>query len=370
MKIALFGGVFESPMGGYALSAPENVLRRFLTEAGHEVVARSVSHAPSLRELADVYHVNHFGPAGYALAVAGARPLVFTSHNPFLASGIPESSRLEHELQRRLLRAADAVVALATREAEELSSQFGIPPDRFTVIPNGLDLELYGPGPERRPGPLRLLTVGQLAPYKGHAVLLDALPRLVERFPGLTLELATHRDDLRPELEAQARRLGVAESVEFTGPFDTAGLVERYRAADVYVQPSFAECLPVTVLEALACGRPVVATDVGGVTEEVGDAGLIVAPRDADALGVALSRLLGDEQERAARGRAALELVRRRYDGRVVAKAHVELYERLADRRRPASRMRRAAAGTALAVYGRRTALGRTVPHWLKRRGS
>jgi glycosyltransferase involved in cell wall biosynthesis len=370
VKIALFGGVFESPMGGYALSAPENVLRRFLTEAGHEVIPMSVARTTSLAVRADAYHVNHFGPAGYWLAIAGARPLVFTSHNPFLASGKREESRLEHGLQALLLRSADAIVALAAREAEELAAIFGIPRNRFVVIPNGLDLELYGQGSERSGAPLRLLTVGQLAPFKGHRVLLDALPRLVARFPGLRLELASHRADLRPELEAQAKRLGVADVLEFTGPFDTAGLVKRYRDCDVYIQPSFAECFPVTILEAMACGRPVVATDVGGVREEVGDAGLIVPPGDAGALGNALERLLGDEQERRMRATAALDLVRTRYDGKVVAARHVELYESLAGQSRYPSRARRVAAAAALAAYGRRDTISRALPARIKRRAT
>jgi glycosyltransferase involved in cell wall biosynthesis len=368
VRIALFGGVFESPMAGVALSAPENVLRRYLIELGHEVVPMSIDRAPSLTVPADVYHVNHFGLAGYAVALARARPLVFTSHNPFLASGLGEESRLEHRLQHALLHAADAIVALATSEANQLGARFGITGNRFTVIPNGLDLSLYGPGGQRAEGPPRLLTVGQLAPYKGHKVLLDALPSLVTHFPGIKLELATHRDDLRPDLEAQAQRLGVREAVEFSGPFDTARLVERYRACDVYVQPSFAECFPVTVLEAMACGKPVVATDVGGVREEIGEAGLVVPAGDSVALGEALARLLADPRERAARRAAALEVVRARYDGREVAARHAALYESLAPLRTATSAPRRLAARAALAAYRRRIVVGSVVPARLKRR--
>ena len=113
MRIALLGGVFGSPMGKYALSAPENVLLRFLSEAGHDVVPLSISEPPRLAgaALPDVWHANHFGAGAYHLAWSGARPLVVTSHNPFLVSDYPvEESRLE----RSLLGIGD--LATVTRE--------------------------------------------------------------------------------------------------------------------------------------------------------------------------------------------------------------------------------------------------------------
>lgn len=353
-------------MGAYAASAPEAVLLRFLTEAGHEVVPMSAGRRASLAEPADVYHAHHFGVAAYHLTAAGARPFVFTSHNPFLVSDFPvPESRLERALQRLVLRRADAVVALSHREAELLSRAFDVEPDRFVVVPNGLDLELYEPPVgERAGGPPRLLCVAQLVDYKGHRYLLEALARL----PDARLTLVAHRFDLRGELEARARELGVAERVEIEGPLGTEELAERYRTCDVYAQPSLAECFPVTVLEAMACGRPVVATDVGGVAEEVGEAGIVVPSGDVAALAGAIERLLGDEDERRARGEAAARLARERYDGRLVAQRHVELYEGLVHRRRAPSLPRRVAAATALAAYERRSRVSGLVPLFVRRR--
>lgn len=366
MLIGLLGGVFDDPMGRYAESAPENVLRKFLTEAGHDVVPLSAGRRVPSRLRCDVYHGHHFGTAAYQLALGGFRPFVFTSHNPFLVSDFPVAeSRLERELQRLVLRVADAVVALSSREAELLARGFDVDAERFVVIPNGLDLELYGPpAGERAGGPPRLLCVAQLVDYKGHRYLLEALARL----PDARLTLVAHRFDLREELEGRARDLGVADRVEIEGPLRTEELVVRYRACDVYVQPSLAECFPVTVLEAMACGLPVVATDVGGVAEEVGDGGIVVPPRDPIALAAAIERLLGDEAERRARGESAARLARERYDGRRVAQRHVELYEQLADRRRAAPLPRRLAAAAAVAAYERRSRVARFVPSSVRRR--
>jgi glycosyltransferase involved in cell wall biosynthesis len=352
MRIALFGGVFDSEMATYSASAPEIVLQRFLRAQGHDVVGASSRSPDPFGVAADVHHAHHFGPAAYALALSGGT-FVFTSHNPFLVSDFPErGSRLDARLQRPVLAAASAIVALSAREADLLSARFGIDRDRFAVIPNGLDLALYRPGATRPGSGVSLLSVGQLTPYKGHMYLLDAMTRL----PGdVRLTIVSHVRDPRNEVIARIAELGLGDRVELVGPLDTPALVERYRACDVFVQPSLAECFPVTVLEAMACARPIVATDVGGVSEELGDAGIVVPPGDARALGNALEPLVADPARREALGEAAHERAQALYGGDRVAAEHVRLYESLPSRR--PSHVRRTAARAAIALYERRGAL-------------
>ena len=369
MKILLTGGVFEDPMGEFALSAPENVLRQFLRELGHDVDGRSSGKRPRLDDGADVVHSHHFGVAAYYLAVAGVRPLVFTSHNPFLVSDFPvPESRLEHALQKLVLTSADTVVALSRREADLLSERFRLDPESFVVIPNGLDLDLYGPGDRPARDGVELLAVGQLADYKGHSDLIQALAVLAPRWPGLSLRLVAHRHDLRPELEQLAASSGVADRLRIEGPLGTGELVERYRAADVLVQPSLAECFPITVLEAMACATPVIVTDVGGMAEEVGDAGLVVPAADVRALTAAIESLVADVAERRRLGEAALVRAQSLYDGRKIAALHAELYEGLRARRRRAPAPRVAAARLLTEAYRRRGAVARLLPEAVRRR--
>ena len=372
MRIALIGGVFDGATGAAALSAPENVLLRFLQEDGHEVVAASVGRRLPSGLGADVFHAHHFGVGAYDLVLSGRRPAIFTSHNPFLVSDFdPNPSRLEERLRRLVLRGADCLVALSAREADILARRYEVPRDRFVVIPNGLDLSLYGPGQrrDREPGRIELLAVGQLVDYKGHQYLLEALGRLAPRHPGLRLTMVTHQPRLRPQFEELCGRLGIADRVTFAGPFPTAELVERYRSCDILVQPSLAECFPVTVLEAMASGKPVIATDVGGVAEEVGDAGIVVPPRDAAALEMAIERLALSPEERGRLGDLALERVRELYDGRSVARRHADLYADLA-----AAPLRRrvlaspATSAVVLAAYERRTSVVRFLPSRFLRR--
>lgn len=369
MRIALYGGLFGSAMDTYAGSAPEAVLRRFLAEAGHDIDARPSGARPALDADVDVHHVHHFSEAAFHLALAGAGPFVFTSHNPFLVSDWDESeSRVDAALQRRVLLRADAVVALSEREADVLARRFGVPRDRFAMIPNGLDLDRYEPGGAAADGGIELLAVGQLLPYKGHRYLLEAVARVAPTVAGLRLRIVSHRHELRAELEARAKALGVAERVVFEGPLATEDLADRYRACAVFVQPSLAECFPVTVLEAMASARPVVVTDVGGCAEQVGGAGIVVPSADATALATAIEELATDAARRERLGRAALERARALYDGREVARRHVELYERVRGNRRRAPAGRQLAARGVLAAYRRRGVVAGVVPARLKRR--
>lgn len=356
-------------MEAFARSAPESVLRQFLRERGHDVEGRSASRPPPRDDLVDVYHSHHFGIAAYYLALAGVRPLVFTSHNPFLVSDFPvPESRLEHALQRLVLRVADTVVALSGREADVLAERFGVARERFVVIPNGLDLSLYGPGAPPAGDGVEVLAVGQLAEYKGHRYLLEALAALAPRHPGLSLRLVAHQHGLRAELERLAVFLGVADRLQVEGPLSTEELVQRYRACDVLVQPSLAECFPVTVLEAMACGTPVIATDVGGMAEQIGDVGLVVRPGDARSLAAAIELLVVDTAQRRRLGEAALARARALYDGRRIAELHAELYGRLSGRRRQSSASRAAGARLLTAAYGRRAVIAGLLPAAVRRR--
>ena len=359
-------------MATYASSAPEAVLSRAFEAAGHDVVTLPASQEIPLTLGADVYYANHFGIAAYHLAASGARPFVFTSHNPFLASDYPqEESRLERALQRLVLRRADAIVALAAREADRLAEEFRIPRDRFVEIPNGLELDRYAPA-ERTTGrdTTELLSVGQLLPYKGHGYLLDAVAELAAELPGLRLTIVSHQHDLRAEYDRRVADLGIVDRVSFAGPFATAELAEHYRACDVYVQPSLAECFPVTVLEAMACGAPVVATDVGGVAQEIGEAGVVVPPADSGALASAIRELAGSSERRLELGRLARARVERLYGAASVAARHLELYEQLAPHRTDAPGHRRAFAAALIDAYRSRGLVSRFVPSRVRKRAA
>lgn len=188
---------------------------------------------------------------------------------------------------------------------------------KLLVVHCGIDLSQFEPVERapRRGAPLRVLCVGRLVPEKGQSVLLDALARL--RDAGTAVEVTLVADGpCRAALERQADELGVAGAVTFTGNVGQDEIADRYREADVFCLPSFAEGVPTVLMEAMATGLPVVSTSIAGIPELVtdGESGLLVAPGRADLLADALRMLAHDPDRRSAMGRAGRATVQKEFD--------------------------------------------------------
>jgi len=242
-------------------------------------------------------HLHHVWPAADrylpSLArAAGVTHLVVTEHIVGRAH-----SDGQRALKRQELDHADAVTAVCGAVADSLVRDYGVPRTRVRVVPNGADLpdEL-----EERPAARKLrdrmgvgmfkplwVCVGRLEEQKGHAVLLEALAEIKRR--GLDFVVAIAGDgSLRAALEKKTHELGLESRVHFLGQVDSVGPV--LLAADAVVLPSRWEGLPLTLLEALARSRAVVASRVGGIPEVIEDGvhGRLVPPGDAAALAAVL----------------------------------------------------------------------------------
>jgi len=164
-------------------------------------------------------------------------------------------------------------------------------------------------------GATALVTVGRLAPVKGHAVLLDAVADLARR--GCDVRLAIVGDGPnRGALEAHADACGIADRVAFRGALEPARVRAEVACADVFCLPSFAEGIPVVLMEAMIAGLPVVSTRVNGIPELVadGDSGLLVAPGRVEPLADAIEALAGAPGRRERMGRAGRTRVTREFD--------------------------------------------------------
>ena len=280
------------------------------------------------------------GPISFALRRLGGPPYVLTARGSDVPGHNPNRFRLDHRLLgpiwRRLVRDADAVVAVS----EHLKSriQANAPDLAVTVIPNGNSP--LGPDDERqdephgraRNGTMRVLMVTRLHEFKGVQYLLDAVGRV-----GLDLEINIVGDGpYRPALEAQAAHLG--KPVRFWGWLDRTSpeLRRLYRGSSVFVFPSEREGSPAVLQEAMSAGLAVIAADSAGTPEVVGDAGLLVSPKDPKGIADALLRLAADPQLARDLGRRARERVRRQFDWTVLAQRYVDLYTEVA--RRPGRR--------------------------------
>jgi glycosyltransferase involved in cell wall biosynthesis len=192
-----------------------------------------------------------------------------------------------------------------------------------TVIPNAIDARA-APAAHHDPGPPRIVTVGRLAWPKDPLTLVHALARVHGPFSALIVGSGPRRADV----EAEIRRLRLGASVQVCGP--RSDVPDLLAGADVFALASQSEGGPISILEAMAAGLPVIASDVGGVGEIVDDGvtGLLVTPGDPDALAAALQRVLDDAELRRRLGAAGRRRAAERFDVGAQRRAHLELYAR------------------------------------------
>jgi glycosyltransferase involved in cell wall biosynthesis len=243
-----------------------------------------------------------------------------------------ECPRFAQGLVRLVFARAAAVIALSTQWRTWVAGH--CPNARIEVIYNPVQLPetpAAGKAPEER-GMKTVLFLGRLGQRKGTMDLLQAFSCVADEFPDARLVLAG--DGAIEEASAQAARLGLGGRVSCPGWVTGARKSALLQHATVYVLPSYDEGLPISVLEAMAHGLPVLTTPVGGIPEAITDGanGLLVPPGDVPALAAALRRLLGDASLCAALGRAARKTVMDRFEANlVVAQVHA-LHDELSGR--------------------------------------
>jgi glycosyltransferase involved in cell wall biosynthesis len=290
--------------------------------------------------LPDVVHA-HFWMSGIAGLIAGHRlglPVVQTYHALGTVKrryqGAADTSPPRRiALERRIGCSVDRVVAQCRDEVRELL-RLGVPQAKLAIIPSGVDSDTFSPDGPAAPRDLdrpRILSVGRFVPRKG----FDDVIRALRRVPAAecviiggppAAQLAG--DPLAAQLLEVARSHGVADRVRLVGAVPPSDMPQWYRSADVVATTPWYEPFGLVPLEAMACGVPVVATAVGGLTDTVvaGLTGDLVPAKDPAALGMVVRRLLDDPARRSAYGAAARERARRCYAWRRTANQLSALY--------------------------------------------
>ncbi len=250
------------------------------------------------------------------------------------------------ELERGLCRTVGHVVATCSDEVFELR-RLGLPRDRVSIVPCGVDTTVFTPrGPVApRTGRPRLLVLGRLVERKGQEDAVRALAAVPDAELVVVGGPPTGAVDADPEvrrLRDVAAAVGVADRVRFAGSVARADVPAWVRSADVVLAVPWYEPFGITPLEAMACGRPVVATAVGGLQDSVADGvtGDLVPPRDPARLGEVLAALLADDARRAAYGAAGVRRARARYRWARVAADTEAVYRQVLSTRRPVEAVR------------------------------
>ncbi len=294
----------------------------------------------------DVIHSHYWlsGWVGRRLQRAWQVPHVVMFHTLGEIKNRARFTEREPELrianERQIARTADRVVCASRDELAQLARHYGVDPAKATVIPCGVDIGRFHPGDgvsARKAlgleGKRVILFAGRLEPLKGVDILLRACGQLADDldFALVIVGGDQHASKRRQALEREAARLGIADRVRFDGSVPQDRLVDYYRAADVCVVPSFYESFGLVALEAMACGTPVVASRVGGLTATVrdGETGYLVNWHCPEPFAERVETLLRNEDLRSRMGARAAE-VATGFRWEVVAARIDALYNELA----------------------------------------
>ncbi len=276
----------------------------------------------------DLIHVNWPVPLSLLALPFKKVPKIFTFHHSGLT--LVEKFPLLQKMFRRILRSADAITVNSSFTKQKLLRIF---PDlkRVEAIPwpPGWDVENR---PIHEPEKGRILFVGRLVEVKGVEYLLQAFVKVKREFPSTKLVIVGD-GPLRKDLEKLSRKLGIEKDVTFTGWKTGEELIDEYMRASFVVVPSIVdrkgltESLGVVAIEAMAFGKPVIASKVGGLPDVVTeDAGVLVTPKNPEALASAILGLLKDPERLVKLSQGAQKRFKERFSKEAIAERYFQLY--------------------------------------------
>ncbi|MBK9146151.1 MAG: glycosyltransferase family 4 protein [Candidatus Melainabacteria bacterium] len=322
------------PYSQYSLGAATALWARFLEL--HRERPFDVADTPEL--LAE----------GVMPAITKAVPLLirlYTPHSKFIAEEFHNvTPSFDHQLVAMLERVAMLNADVITSPSEDLadfvSRDLGYPREAIKIIRNPIDTGVFSPEGEKAiepDGRLTVMFIGRLEERKGISYLVDAVPKIVREFDNVRFVIigddtktgAGQRSVLE-ELKERLQRTRCTDSVQFIDRVPLTSLPSYYRSADISIVPSVYDNSPYTCLEAMSCGNAVVGTSAGGTREYLvdGESGVLIPPKDSEAIAAALLSLLRFDAERHRLGSNARKRVLENFDRSVIAGQTAALYEK------------------------------------------
>jgi glycosyltransferase involved in cell wall biosynthesis len=241
--------------------------------------------------------------------------------------------------EEKMLERANKIIAVSHFTKRELLEYYKVPEKKIRVIHNGVDTSKFKPAEDKRKikeelgfkaDDLAIVSVGRLYARKGLFTLIESMPAVVKRFKNAKFIISGkgQSDEMRKLLN-YADRIGVKDSIIFTGYYPDKKLPKLYQAADVFAFSTFYEHHPFAVLEALSTGLPVVTTSVGGIPEtiESGKNGFLVEPFNPKQFADRILYLLEHPAEASEMGSLARKTILERFDWRIVVKDVLKVYD-------------------------------------------
>jgi glycosyltransferase involved in cell wall biosynthesis len=285
--------------------SPSFTLKRFLFNLSVARQLRGVRYDWVVGYDLDGFHYGRVKSAPYVASIKGVIADELTNERGITRAML----RIQAALERLAVHRADVVVATSQYSRSRIVEAYGIPAEKIIIVPELIDLRSWEEGvreaAEIQSDSPVILTVAHMYPRKNLGILMEAYARL--RDAGISFQgWVVGEGPCRSAWEHHRDFLDLRKQVTFLGTIPRRALMERYRRADVFCLPSRQEGFGIVFLEAMACGKPVVAARVSAVPETVvdGETGLLVDPNDSEALARALAVLLSDPKRRRVLGEA------------------------------------------------------------------
>ncbi len=274
---------------------------------------------------ADLVHANWTlsAAAGRLSQPIHRRPLIATLQG----SDVFQAARTRNGARfARFAIDGSAAITVLSRALARATIALGVPAERVVIVPNGVDTQRFVPRPQTERQKV-ILFVGSFIERKGVRHLLAAAPQILRRLPGYRIDLIGEGPQ-EAELRALADRLGVTDRVAFRGFLPQTDVADAMQRSRLFVLPSLEEGLGVVLLEALACGTPIVASNVDGIPDVVApEVGALVPPAQPDELADAVVAMLAEPVRWAERSTNARARAVEQFDWQVVAARYVRLYQ-------------------------------------------
>jgi len=298
----------------------------------------------------DIIHDNQGLGYGLLLMKRLNIPVIATIHHPISidrqadleqANGLRERLRIKRfysfiRMQAFVARRLDRIITVSQSSAENTKLFFKVPADKFRVVYNGIDTEIYRRNEKARQSRNGLIMVANTDDRKkGVLYLLQALQMLREEDIKLTIvddaeRHSSYIEDVGPLPSyglKLVKKLNLGEIVQFTGRLTHEELAQYYSTAQIAIVPSLYEGFGIPAAEAMACGTPVIATTGGALPEVVGDAGILVPSRSSDALAAAIRQLLNDKQAQQRMSDAGEKRAKENFNWQQAARKTLEVYQ-------------------------------------------
>lgn len=273
------------------------------------------------------YDIIHFHEAEFSFPLFSShikKPKILHLH------GLESNLLKRYHINRFILKhVADLYIAISKQMRKGLT-ELGIPEEKIAYLPNGVDINLFCPKKEKEDN--TLLFVGRITYNKGLHVLLKALRYLKESMHLIIIgpadwDLQYYHNVFSTSIEKINQE--EKHKITYLGALDQANIIEWYQKASIFALPSFSEGFPVTVLEALSCETPVIATPVGGIPEVIQNRenGILVPPNNPPKLAEAIQYLMDNKEIRTRMGKEGREWVTKNFSLDVITKKLCDIYQ-------------------------------------------